>query len=187
MVWSDLSAQRVSCSLGQRERKKFDRFVDPNVQGAEYIRIHESIVIGLFLRLIVHKVGTYVTRFYMENPNSKCPVYNSKRIKETSSMYLRRVFLPPPLPVLTNIHSIFAYDVPGTEDVGLPTKFRFNVGPALKPIAGSMPVNRLRYWPSTNLPPGLLYTLCKHVTFNQCCFNVDPHSSTLARHWNGIG
>ena len=26
-----------------------------------------------------------------------------------------------------------------------------------------------------------------HVTFNQCCFNVDRQSSTLARHWNSIG
>ena len=38
-------------------------------------------------------------------------------------------------------------------------QFRFNVGPALQPIAGSMPVNRLRHWSSTNLSPGLLYTL----------------------------
>ena len=42
--------------------------------------------------------------------------------------------------------------LPRTEDVGLhvPTKFRFNVGPALQPIAGSMPVNRLRRWLNTN-------------------------------------
>ena len=84
--------------------------------------------------------------------------------------------------MLANIHSILAYDVPRTEDLGLPTKFRLNVGPALQPIAGSMPVNRLRRWPSTNLSPGLLYTLRKHVTFKQCCFNVDTQSSTLARH-----
>ena len=67
------------------------------------------------------------------------------------------------------------------------TKFRFNVGPALQPIAGSMTVNRQWRWPNTNLSPGLLYTLRKHVAFNQCCFNVDPQSSTLARHWNSIG
>ena len=77
---------------------------------------------------------------------------------------------------------MFAYDVPRTEDVGLPTKFRFNVGPALQPVAGSMPVNRLRRWPNTNLSLGLLYTLRKHVALNQSCFNVDPQSSTLARH-----
>ena len=84
--------------------------------------------------------------------------------------------------MLANIHSILAYDVPGTEDVGLPTKFRFNVGQALQPIAGLMPVNRLRRWPNTNVSHGLLYTLRKPVAFNQCCFNVDSQSSTLARH-----
>ena len=51
--------------------------------------------------------------------------------------------IPPPSSVLANIHLILAYDVPDTEDVGLPTKFQFNVGPALQHIAGSMPVNRL--------------------------------------------
>ena len=79
-------------------------------------------------------------------------------------------------------HSILAYDVPDAVDAGLPTKFRFNVGPALQPITGSMPVNRLRRWPNANLSPGLLYTLHKHVLFNQNCFNVDRQSSTLARH-----
>ena len=57
---------------------------------------------------------------------------------------IRRVLLPPQSPVLANIHSILAYDVSDTEDLGLPTKFRFNVGPALQPFAGSMPVDRLR-------------------------------------------
>ena len=97
-------------------------------------------------------------------------------------IYLRRVFLPPPSPVLANIHSIIAYDVPCTEDVGLPTKFRFNVGPASQPIAGSMPVNRLRRWANTNPSPSLLYTLRKHVASTRCCINVDPQSSTLACH-----
>ena len=83
-------------------------------------------------------------------------------------MCVRCVFFPPLSPVLANIHSILAYDVPLTEDVGLSTKFRFNFGPALQPIAGSMPVNRLQRWPNTNLSPGLLYTLRKHVAFNQC-------------------
>ena len=46
-------------------------------------------------------------------------------------------------------------------------------------IAGSMPVNRIRRWPNTKLSPGLLYTLRKHVALNQCCFNIDPQSSTL--------
>ena len=57
--------------------------------------------------------------------------------------------------MLANIHLILAYDVPGTEDVGLPTKCRFNTGPVLQLIAGSMPVNRLRRWPNINLSPGL--------------------------------
>ena len=34
---------------------------------AEYIQIHESIVIKLFLRLKIHKIDTYVTRFNVEN------------------------------------------------------------------------------------------------------------------------
>ena len=105
-----------------------------------------------------------------------------KEPRRQIQIYLRHVFFPPPSPVLANIHSILAYDVPRTEDVGLPTKFRFNVEPGLQPIAGSMLVNRLRRLPNTNLSPGLLYTLRKQVTFNQCCFNVDPQSSTLARH-----
>ena len=64
--------------------------------------------------------------------------------------------------------------------IALPTKFQFNAGPALKPIAGSMPVNHLRRWPSTNLSPGLLYTLRKHVSLNQYCIIVDPQYSKLA-------
>ena len=78
-----------------------------------------------------------------------------------------------PSPVFANIHSILTYDVPDTEGVGLPTKSRFNVGPALQPIAVLMSVNRLR---RTHLSLGLLYTLRKHVSFNQYCFNVDPQS-----------
>ena len=35
---------------------------------------------------------------------------------------LRRVLLPPPSPVLSNIHAILPYDVPHTQDVGLPSK-----------------------------------------------------------------
>ena len=40
-----------------------------------------------------------------------------------------------------------------------PTRLRFNVGPASQPIAGSMPVNRLRRWPNTTPTLGPLYTL----------------------------
>ena len=64
--------------------------------------------------------------------------------------------------------TVLAYDVPRIEDVGLPTKFRFKVGPASQPIAGSMPVNRLRGCPNANSSLGLLYTYRKHVAFAQC-------------------
>ena len=33
------------------------------------------------------------------------------------------------------------HDAPRTHDVGLPTQFRFNLGPASQPIAGSMAAN----------------------------------------------
>ena len=36
------------------------------------------------------------------------------------------------------------YDVSGTQNVGVPTQYRFNVGL----IAGSMLVNRIRRWPN---------------------------------------
>ena len=36
---------------------------------AEYIQIHESIVIKFFLRPKLHKIDTYVTRFNVENFN----------------------------------------------------------------------------------------------------------------------
>ena len=63
-------------------------------------------------------------------------------------VYLQRVrlFLPPPSPVLANIHAILAVGLPGTHNIGLPTQYRFNVVPASQPIAGSMPVNRIRRW-----------------------------------------
>ena len=86
-------------------------------------------------------------------PSSWARILNDQEPRRQVQIYLRRLFLPPPSPVLANIHSILAYDVPGTEDVGLPTKFQFNVGPGSQPIAGSMPVNRLRRLPNTNLSP----------------------------------
>ena len=71
--------------------------------------------------------------------------------------------------MLANIHLILDYDVLRTEDVGLPTKFRFIVGAALcRPLL----VNRPRRWPNTNPSLGLLYTLRKHMTFTQCCFKT---------------
>ena len=57
----------------------------------------------------------------------------------------------------TFIQYLSKYVVPDTEDVGLPIKFQFNVGPALQPIAGSMSVNHrvccilcANTWHSTN-------------------------------------
>ena len=65
-------------------------------------------------------------------------------------------------------------------------------GPASKPIAGSMPVNRLRRWPNTTPTLGLWNTLTQlpgeHVViFTQCCFNVGTTvfdaGPTLRQHW----
>ena len=47
---------------------------------------------------------------------------------------LRGVLLPPPSPVLANIHSILAYDVPDTEDVGLPTNSGSMLGQRCSPL-----------------------------------------------------
>ena len=73
-----------------------------------------------------------------------------------------------------------------THDVGLPTRFQFNVGP----VAASMPTNCLRRWPNTTLTLGPVYTQrqhpSKHVPYTQYCFNVVSTSSTLAQHWNSI-
>ena len=60
-----LEAKPVKISQG--ERTKFDRFVDPNVRDAER-RVYESIAIEFFLRLKIHKIGTYVTGFYKKTP-----------------------------------------------------------------------------------------------------------------------
>ena len=109
-----------------------------------------------------------------------------KRTKETDSSIFSTCI--PSITISGAGQHLFklAYDVPGTEDVGLPTEFRFNVGPASQPIAGSIPVNGLWCWLNTNSSLGLLYTLRKYVASTQCSFNVNPQSS-LARHWNSIG
>ena len=52
---------------------------------AEYIRVYESIVIEFFLRLKIHKIGTYITRFYIENPNYIFSVVKPGNISHTIS------------------------------------------------------------------------------------------------------
>ena len=106
----------------------------------------------------------------------------TKEVPVSSSIYLRLVFLPPPSLLLANIQYLPTMYLVQRSYVGLLTKYRFKVRPALQPIAGSMPVNRLRRCPNTNLSPCLLYTLRKHMAFSQCCFKVDQQSSTLALH-----
>ena len=62
-------------------------------------------------------------------------------------VHIQRVglFLPPPT-LISQCTRL--YDVPGTHNVGLPTQYRFNVGPASQPIARPIPVNRIRRWPN---------------------------------------
>ena len=117
---------------------------------------------------------------------------------------LRRVLLPPPSPVLANIHSILTYDVPDTEDVGLP-KFRINVGPAVQPIAGSLIYHRIccilcaNTWHSTNTVSILIHSLCRWPViktalgdcsvFSDCCimlvtFKIPaPETTDNTIHW----
>ena len=54
--------------------------------------------------------------------------------------------------------------------------FKFNVGPALQPIVGLIPVNHLRRWPNTNPSLGMSSTLARIETalgdcivFSDCC------------------
>ena len=83
-------------------------------------------------------------------------------------------------PVYTNEPSRpVLYDVPRTEDVGLPTQFRFNVGPTSQPIVGSMRVNRLRSWPNTNPTLGLLHTLRQLITFSDFAVSKKNYLITL--------
>ena len=91
------------------------------------------------------------------------------KIRIQVKIYFQRVFLPPPSPVLPNIHSIIAaclYDVARTDDVGLPTKFRLNVVPASQPIAGSMPVNCLQC--PTLIQHWVSCILCASTSANMC-------------------
>ena len=113
----------------------------------------------------------------------KC-ICSSRRQIMTSKVDPRtkRIKLEKEFPVLANTHLILTYDVPVTEDVGLLTKFRFNVGPALQPIAGSMPGNRLRHWPSTNLSRVCSILVIQPILF-QCWLTVFDAGLSLKQHW----
>ena len=65
-----------------------------------------------------------------------------------------------------------------THDVGLPTQVRLNVGPASQPIAGSIPVKRLRPWPNTNPTLGL-YVSVYYVAVRTIV--LSHHGNNLAR------
>ena len=64
-------------------------------------------------------------------------------------VYLQRLglFLPP-LPLISLCTRLYDVGLPCTRNVGLPTQYQFNVGPASQPIAGSMPVNCILRWPN---------------------------------------
>ena len=59
-----------------KKKNEIDRFLDPNtcIRGAvRRVGLHSDLEIYrnlVFLRLEIHKIGTYITTFYMENPNS---------------------------------------------------------------------------------------------------------------------
>ena len=107
--------------------------------------------------------------------NPKCLGYNKGKNQGDKFKYIVDVYsLSPPPAVLANIHSMLAYDVPRTEDVGLPIKFRLNVGPVPQPIAGSMPVNRLQRWPNTN--QWICCKLCPNTWFSPNAVSMLTHS-----------
>ena len=90
-----------------------------------------------------------------------------KEPRKQVGIYLQResLFLPPSS-LISQCTRL--YDVPGTHNVSLPTQYRFNVGPASQPIAGSMPVNHIRRWPNieTELCDSPVFALtAKRVTF----------------------
>ena len=72
----------------------------------------------------------YVQNLIRDYSLVKFLLYLRKEPRRQVNIYLQLVFLSPPSPVLANINSILAYDVPRTEDASLTPKFRFNVGPA---------------------------------------------------------
>ena len=102
-------------------------------------------------------------------------------------IYLWRVFLSSPSLVLANINSILAFDVPGTEDVGLPTKFRSMLGQLCSPLL--VQCRSIVY----DAGPTLIYhgvccILCANTWHSTNAVSMlTPQSSKLSRHWNSIG
>ena len=84
----------------------------------------------------------------------------------------------------------------------VPNQYRFNVGQESQPIAGSMPVNRIRRWPNIETELGdcpvfaltaIRVTLSPskghypnnvHDTSGQLWNNVEPPSATLGQHYS---
>ena len=89
--------------------------------------------------------------------NPKCPGYNKGKNQGDKVKYIFNIYSFHYQIVRPRVSMI-----PRTHGVGLlyvvPTQYWFNVGPASQPIAGSMPVNRLRRWHNTTPTLGLLYT-----------------------------
>ena len=68
--------------IGQGERTKFDRFVDQNVRGAKR-RVYSDLRIyrnEFFLRLKIHKIGTFVPRFDIEKRNFIVSIVNHETL-----------------------------------------------------------------------------------------------------------
>ena len=119
--------------------------------------------------------------------------HHHRRCWPTSNQYLplnRRLSLSLPKVLW---HSLISqctrlYDVPRTHDVGLPTQFRCNVGPASQPIAGLIPVYCLRRWPNNNPTLGLLYTCTCSTSANTW---HSPNAVSMLTHslrrWPNIG
>ena len=129
-----------------------------------------------------------------------------KEPRRQVQIYLRRVFLPPPLPVLANIYSILAYDIPRTEDVGpalhpLRVQCRsivYDAGPTLiyhrvccilcastwhSPNAVSMLTHSLRRWPvsETALGECTVFSDCFIMRVTLCIPAPETPNNTI--HW----
>ena len=97
--------------------------------------------------------------------NHKCPGYNEGKNQRNKLKYIFNVYSfhhhrycwPTSIQLPVSRAAACLYGVPRTHDVGLPTQFRFNVGPESHPITCSMPTNRLQRWPNTTPTLGLLY------------------------------